>query len=57
MLRNKTGKTLSEPITGFTNANVENLFQMLGQVECITKIPYPNCLDIYFCIPVSIILL
>ena len=54
MLRNKDGKTLSEPISNFTNANVENLFQMLGQVEYIIRFPYPNCWDVYFWIPVSI---
>lgn len=56
MLRNKAGKTLSETISGFTNANVENLFQMLGQVEYIIRFPYSNCWDIYFYIPMSIIL-
>lgn len=35
MLRNNAGKTLSEAISGFTKANAENLFQMLGQVEYI----------------------
>lgn len=43
MLRNKAEKTLSKSISGFTNTNVENLFQMLGQVEYIIRFPYPNC--------------